>query len=110
MERVQVKKRPSSPIIITEDYKPYVTLDEAREKEREEIISREQRRFDEMRQEEYEKEVEARERALIRERERAEARALANAKFQEQRRSHETAVENERVRIERLDAEREEVI
>ena len=112
MERVLVKKRPSSPIIITEDYKPYVTLDEAREKEREERMSREQRRFDEMRQEEYEKELEARERALIRERERerAEARALANAKFEEQRRSHETAVENERVRIERLDAEREEVI
>ena len=39
-----------------------------------------------------------------------EARAMSNAIFEEKRRLHEIAVENERIRIERLDAERDEVM
>ena len=112
MEKVLVKKRSPSPVTITEDYKPYVTVDEARENEREERMDREKRRLDALRQEEYEKEVEDRERAAIlkREIEREEARALANAQFEAQRQLYEAAVENERIRIERLNAEREEIV
>ena len=112
MEKV-FTKRPSSPIIITEDdEQPYMTLYESRERGREDRMVREQQRLDDLRQEEYEKERENREkgRMVERERERAEARALSNAMFEEKRRLHEIAVENERIRIERLDAEREEIM
>ena len=112
MDRVLSKKRPPSPITITEEYKPYVTLDEARENEREERMAREQRRLEDLKQEEYEKEVEDRENAAILKRdiEREEARAIANAEFEAQRRLYDEAVENERVRIERLNAERAEIV
>ena len=112
MEKILVKKRAPSPVLITEDYKPYVTLDESRENEREERMARDQRAIDALRQEEYEKEVEAREREsiIIREREREEARALSEAKFAERRRVQEIAMENERIRIERIEAERELII
>ena len=112
MDKVLIKKRSPSPVTITEDYKPYVTIDEARENEREERLAREQRRLDDLKQEEYEKEVEDRENEAIRRREiaREEARALANAEFEAQRQLYDEAVENERVRIERLNAERAEIV
>ena len=112
MERVLIKKRAPSPVTITEDYKPYVTIDEAIEKEREERISREERRLEQTRREEYEKEIENSERiaAIKREIEREEARAIANAQFEAQRMEYERSVENERVRIERITAERELII
>ena len=112
MDKVLIKKRSPSPVTITEDYKPYVTIDEARENEREERMARDQRRLDDLKQEEYEKEVENRENEAIRRREiaREEARAVANAEFEAQRRLYDEAVENERVRIERLNAERAEIV
>ena len=45
-----------------------------------------------------------------RERGRAEARAKATAMFEEQRRMHDEAVENEGVRIARLEVERSEMM
>ena len=112
MDRVFTKKRPNSPVIITEDdQQPYVTLEESREKEKEEQLARDQQRLDDLRQAEYEKERENQERHRIRQREikRDEARARANAMFEESVNIQETAIDNERFRIQHLEDERREI-
>ena len=107
------KKRPSSPVIITEDeQQPYDTLEEIREREREEQLARDNKRLEDIRQAEYEKERETQEINRINQRElkRSEARARASAMFEENIRQQEIAIENERVRIERLEEERREIM
>ena len=75
-------------------------------------MDRDRRGTEDFRREELEKEKENQERRRMEKRERGRADAYSNANdmFEERRRVHESAAENEQVRIDRLAAEHDEIV